>query len=262
MAVLLGPLLLAGCGPGAADPDAPAPGPAGSSASGGPEEVTGELTVYAAASLQGPFEDVVAELEAAHPGLVVRPVVYDGSSTLATQIVEGAPADVFASADERTMATVEAAGAVRGEPVPVATNSLVVAVPPGNPADVTSLADLARPEVRVVLCATEVPCGSASQTLLARDGVTVVPDSSEQSVSAVLTKVVADEVDAGLVYRTDVVDADVEVIVPEGAEDVVNRYPVAVLADAADPAAAQAFVDFVAGPRGQQILAEHGFGAP
>lgn len=264
--VLVATLLLAGCtsGPGGpAASDAPAPGAAPSSAPDAPvHEVSGELTVYAAASLAAAFDEIVAELETAHPGLVVRPVVYDGSSALATQVVEGAPVDVFASADEKNMAKATDEGAVAGAPVLFATNTLVLVVPAGNPGGVTGLADLADPDLRVVLCAVEVPCGSASRALLAEAGLTVVPDSAEQNVAAVLTKVVADEADAGLVYRTDVVGADVESIVPEGAEDVVNRYPVATLADAANPEAAEAFVAFVTGPHGQQVLAAHGFGPP
>lgn len=222
------------------------------------------MTVYAAASLQASFDPIVAAFEEEHSDVDVRPVVYDGSSSLATQIVEGAPADVFAAADEATMRTLVDAGAVDGEPQLFATNTLVIAVPAGGAGGVADLADLADPERRVVLCAPEVPCGAASQLLLERAGVTVVPDSWEQSVTAVLTKVASGEADAGLVYRTDALGADGEVgaIVPDGAADVVNRYPIAALADAADPDAAAAFVSFVRGARGQEILAEHGFGAP
>lgn len=137
----------------------------------------------------------------------------------------------------------------------------MIVVPAGNPARVATLADLAR--VTTVLCAAEVPCGAASTTLLSSAGVTVSPASIEQNVTAVLTKVAAGEADAGLVYATDVVGRDdVESIVPEGAEAVVNRYPIAALAGAPNPVAAAAFVDFVLSPSGQAILAAAGFRAP
>ncbi|WP_344000282.1 molybdate ABC transporter substrate-binding protein [Microbacterium paludicola] len=221
--------------------------------------IGGELTVYAAASLGPAFEELAAEFEAAHPGVDVRPPVLDGSQVLATQIAEGAPADVFASADESTMERV--ADLVR-DPAVFATNTLVIAVPRGNPAGIGGLADLADPSVTVVLCAREVPCGAASGALLERAGVTVDPASEEQNVGAVLAKVAAGEADAGLVYRTDVARAAVDAVPAEGAEDVVNRYPVAALRDARNPAAAEAFVALVRGEVGRRVLAEHGFGGP
>jgi molybdate transport system substrate-binding protein len=197
-------------------------------------EVSGELTVFAAASLQGAF----------------------------TQIVEGAPADVFAAANESTMATVVDAGLAEA-PQLFASNTLVIVVPAGNPADVSELADLADPDLSVVLCAPEVPCGSASQRLLAGADVSVAPASLEQNVTAVLTKVAAGEADAGLVYRTDVAGReDVESIVPDGAEAVVNLYPIAALRAAASPQAAAAFITYVSGLEGQRVLASFGFGAP
>jgi molybdate transport system substrate-binding protein len=189
--------------------------------------------------------------------MTVTPV-YDGSSTLVTQINEGAPADVFASADEKNM---DKAGDAAVDPQLFATNTLVIAVPAGNPGGVETLADL--PDATVVLCAPEVPCGAASAALLDNAGVSVTPASQEQNVTAVLTKVAAGEADAGLVYATDVVGDDaVESIVPEGAAEVVNRYPIAALADAAYPEAAAAFVAFVLSGAGRAILADFGFGAP
>lgn len=221
------------------------------------DELSGTVEVYAAASLQRSFDEVASAFETAHPGVTVS-AVYDGSSTLATQIGEGAPADVFASADEKNMAKVAAEAP---DPRIFAGNTLVIAVPAGNPGRVESLADLAR--VTTVLCAAEVPCGAASQTLLSNAGVTVTPASAEQNVTAVLTKVAAGEADAGLVYATDVVGrTDVESIVPAGADAVLNRYPIAALADAPNPAAAAAFVDFVLSADGQRILADAGFRAP
>jgi molybdate transport system substrate-binding protein len=238
-------LALSGCSGAAGQPSAVESG-------GG-----GTLDVYAAASLAGAFDEIAAAFVEGNPGVSVRPV-YDGSTTLVTQINEGAPADVFASADEATMA--RAGDAAAGARL-FATNTLVLAVPAGNPAGIASLADL--PGRTVVLCAPEVPCGAASAALLENAGVTVTPASLEQNVTAVLTKVGAGEADAGLVYATDVIGDDaVDPIVPEGAEEVVNRYPIAALTGADAPEAADAFVAFVLSDAGQAILRDFGFGAP
>lgn len=236
--------------------------PAAESApAGGEERVT--ISVSAAASLQRSFDEIAEQFEAAHPDIEVAPISYDGSSTLAIQIVEGAPVDVFASADERNMETVVEAG-LAADPTVFATNTLVIAVPKGNPANVKGIADLVN--VTTVLCAPEVPCGGASATLLGNAGAQVEAASLEQNVTSVLQKVAAGEADAGLVYRTDVVgDDEVESIQPEGADDVVNRYPIAAVTETSAKSqraeAARAFVDFVLGSEGQQILAAHGFGA-
>lgn len=226
------------------------------------DELTGNLTIYAAASLKTAFDELATTFEEQHPQLDVQPIVYDGSSTLATQLLEGAPADVFASADEANMAKVTDAGLADATQL-FATNTLVIATPKGDPGGVESLADLADDSVTVVLCAAEVPCGAASQKLLTNAGVTVAPASFEQNVTAVLTKVAAGEADAGLVYATDVQGrTDVEAIVPDGAEDVVNRYPIAVLKNAANADAAAAFAAFVLVPDGQAVLGGLGFGKP
>jgi molybdate transport system substrate-binding protein len=226
------------------------------------EPATGELTIYAAASLKASFDEIADEFERDNPDVDVRPIVYDGSSTLVTQLTEGAPADVFASADENNMTKASNAGLV-GPATLFASNTLVIAVPKGNPGRVRSLADLEKPGLSVVLCAAEVPCGAASATLLKNADVTVKPASYEQNVTAVLTKVGAGEADAGLVYATDVKDdPSVESIVPAGADEVVNRYPIATLKSTKNPDSADAFVDFVLGDAGQAILRAHGFGAP
>jgi len=255
--LLLAALALAGCASADQDPLATvAP-----TTDAGPE-LTGELTIYAAASLGAAFDELAGAFEARHPSLEVLPIVYDGSSTLATQLIEGAPADVFASADEKNMQKVADAGLALA-PELFATNTLVIAVPEGNPGGITGLGSLAAPTLTVLLCAPEVPCGAASQTLLSRAGIALTPASHEQNVTAVLTKVAAGEADAGLVYATDVLGRDdVEAIVTEGAAEVVNRYPVAVLTDARDPDAAEAFVAFVLSDDGQAIRAKLGFGAP
>ncbi|GAA1963195.1 molybdate ABC transporter substrate-binding protein [Microbacterium deminutum] len=225
-------------------------------------DLSGDLTIYAAASLGKAFDELAMKFEQENPGVTVKPIVYDGSSTLATQLIEGAPADVFASADQKNMQKVVDAK-LAADPERFASNTLVIAMPKGNPGKVTSLQDLTSPDLTVVLCAPEVPCGAASKTLLADQGVTVTPASLEQNVTAVLTKVAAGDADAGLVYATDVLgNDDVESIVPTGAQDVVNHYPIVSLTDAANPDAAAAFVDYVLSDEGQQVLAGLGFGAP
>lgn len=219
------------------------------------DSLAGDLTVYAAASLTGAFDAIGEAFAEANPGVTVSPV-YDGSSTLVTQLLEGAPADVFASADETNM---DKAAELTTDPTIFATNTLVIAVPAGNPAGVETLEDLA--DVTTVLCAPEVPCGAASAELLEAADVAVEPASVEQNVTAVLTKVAAGEADAGLVYATDVNRRDdVDAIVPEGADAVVNRYPIAALDDARNPDAATAFVAFVLSDEGQSILSDFGFG--
>lgn len=243
-------LVLTGCA-GTADPSPSSSAPASESS------LTGDLAVYAAASLKGAFDAIAEAFTAENPDVTVTPV-YDGSSTLVTQILEGAPADVFASADEANM---DKAADVAVEPTLFASNTLVIAVPAGNPGGVETIADLA--DVTTVLCAPEVPCGAASVKLLESAGVTVEAASLEQNVTAVLTKVETAEADAGLVYATDVIGRDdIEVIVPDGADEVVNHYPIAALADAPNPDAAAAFVAFVLSDAGQRILADFGFGAP
>ena len=238
----------------------PEPGTADSAAPG--DELTGELRIFAAASLRAAFDELATRFEQRHPSLDVLPISYDGSSTLATQLVEGAPADVFASADESTMRRVVDAG-LATDPLVFASNTLVIAVPRGNPGGVKTIEDLADPALTVVLCAPEVPCGAASVALLADNGVSVEPASLEQNVTAVLTKVATGDADAGLVYATDVRGDDaVAAVAAAGSERVVNRYPIAALEEASNPAAAQAFVGFVAAEDGRAVLADLGFAAP
>ncbi|WP_236014746.1 molybdate ABC transporter substrate-binding protein [Microbacterium stercoris] len=254
-ALLLAALSFAGCATG---PAAPAD-PVSSTSSGTAGALSGELTVFAAASLKNAFEQISTEFEADHPGVDVRPLVTDGSQVLATQLAEGAAVDVFASADEANMDRVRDLVA---EPRPFATNTMIIAVPTGNPAGIAGLEDLADPGRIVVLCAVEVPCGAASAALFENAGLTPAPDSLEQNVSAVLTKVAAGEADAGLVYRTDAAAGEVDIVEAEGAADVVSRYPIAAVRGAANSEAAAALVDFVTGVEGQRILKSFGFGAP
>ncbi len=251
-------LVVAGCS--ASSPQADVSSDAASPASGAAP--SGELTIYAAASLKAAFTELSSQFEAQNPGVTIRPITYDGSATLATQLIEGAPADVFASADRKNMTKVLDAGAAPAAQ-PFATNVLTLVVPKGNPGGVTSLADLARPGLTIVLCAAEVPCGSASATLLHNAGVTPSVDSYEQNVTAVLTKVASGEADAGLVYVTDAeTTTDVETVTTTGADAVVNTYPIAALTGAKNPVAAKAFVDFVLSDKGRAVLSGLGFGSP
>ncbi|WP_127820458.1 molybdate ABC transporter substrate-binding protein, partial [Microbacterium sp. CPCC 204701] len=243
-------------GPGTPEPGTAQPGPAPRA------ELAGELRIFAAASLRPAFDELATRFEQRHPSVDVLPISYDGSSTLATQLVEGAPADVFASADEGTMDRVVEAG-LAPDPVVFASNTLVIAVPRGNPGGVETIEDLADPALTVVLCAPEVPCGAASVALLADNGVAVTPASLEQNVTAVRTKVAAGEADAGLVYATDVQGGpDVAAVAAAGSERVANRYPVVALEDASNRDAAEAFVAFVTSEDGRAVLTELGFGAP
>lgn len=224
--------------------------------------LSGTVTVLAAASLTDVFDDLAAQFMADNPDVEIV-ISYGGSSALAEQIVSGSPADVFASANESTMKTVTDAG-LTVEPVIFTTNVLELAVPAGNPGGVTGLADLANPDLTIALCDPAVPCGSASEKLLAQEGITASVDTLEEDVRAALTKVALGEVDAALVYRTDVIAAgdDVEGIEIPEAESVVNKYPISLLVDAPNAEAAQAFIDFVLGEIGRQALTDAGFGTP
>lgn len=235
----------------------------GSGGGGGDAAPDRTLTVYAAASLTNPFEQIAADFEAAHEGVDVE-LSFAGSSDLVAQIQQGAPADVLASADTANMDKLVADDLVTGSPTDFAANTLVIAVPPGNPAGVTSLADLAADDLNLVLCAPEVPCGAAAERIEAAAGLTFSPVSEEQSVTDVLNKVITGEADAGLVYVTDVRAAgdQVEGIEFPEADDAVNVYPVAALRDSAQPELAQEFVEAVLGPDGQRVLADAGFAAP
>ncbi|MCE7001121.1 molybdate ABC transporter substrate-binding protein [Saccharothrix sp. S26] len=223
----------------------------------------GQVTVFAAASLTETFTRLGEEFESANPGVDVV-VNFGGSSGLAQQIGQGAPADVFASASPANMEQVVDGGGTAAEPVTFARNRLEIAVPAGNPAGITGLADFAHADARIALCAEQVPCGAAAKRAFEAAGVTPRPDTLEQDVKAVLTKVRLGEVDAGLVYRTDVRSAAgrVEGLAFPEADRAVNDYPIAPLAKARNAAGARAFVDFVRSDRGRAVLAEAGFDAP
>lgn len=280
VALTLLALTLAGCssaasgGTGSTSSAGPtgATGGASASTSGTPSPTTaspstptpaGPVVVFAAASLTGAFNTIAQGFEVSNPGVHVE-LSFGGSPTLAQQIEQGAPVDVFASADQAVMTQAVKAGDISGTPQTFATNTLEIAVPPGNPGHVTSLAAFAEPSLRIAICAVQVPCGAAAAKVFAVAGITPKPDTLEQNVKAVLTKVELDEVDAGLVYRTDVAAAGSKVLgvkFPQSGA-AVNVYPIAQVAHAPNPTAAAAFISYVRGPAGQQILAEAGFGSP
>lgn len=246
----LAALLAAGCGE---VEDGGASGPGGGET----------LTVFAAASLTEAFTALGEAFEDAHPGTRVR-FAFGGSSTLAQQITQGAPADVFASASPATMATVTAAGDAAGRPRVFARNRLVIAVPKDGPGRVRTIGDLAGPGLKVVLCAEQVPCGAAAREALDAAGTEVEPVSRERDVKAVLTKVALGEADAGLVYRTDVMAAGdrVEGIDFPEAEQAVNDYPIVEVAGAPHSALAKEFLRLVLGGQGRAALTRAGFEAP
>jgi molybdate transport system substrate-binding protein len=239
------------------------PGLAGcGSDSSGPGTEGATITVFAAASLTATFTELGELFESEHEGVTVD-LSFAGSSDLVAQIQEGAPADVFASADEASMARLTAAGLEGSDPALFAANTLEIAVPPDNPAGIASFEDLARDGLALVLCAPEVPCGAASVAVADAAGLTLEPVSEEQSVTDVLGKVRSGEADAGLVYVTDVAaagDAVMGIEFPESA-DAVNLYPIATVADSAEPDLAQEFVDLVLSPTGQQVLRDACFQA-
>jgi molybdate transport system substrate-binding protein len=249
--LISGALLLAGCG-GGTQPASPAPSaPSGS----------GTLTVLAAASLTEAFTALEKQFEADHPGVDVR-LNFAGSSDLAQQVVNGAPADVFAAASDTTMKTVTDAGLAAGTPAIFATNVLQIATAPGNPKGIASFADLAKPDLKVVVCAPQVPCGAAAEKIEEATGVTLSPVSEEADVKSTLGKVTSGDADAGLVYVTDVAAArgSVQGVSFPEADQAATNYPITVLKDAPQGQLAQQFVDVVTGDEGRQVLGAAGFG--
>lgn len=224
------------------------------------DSLSGSITVFAAASLTQTFGELATRFEAAHPGVTVA-TSFAGSADLVSQITAGAPADVFASADTTNMTKVSSLVATQ---VNFATNVLEIAVPPGNPAKIATLADLARPGVKTVVCAPAVPCGAATAAVETAGGVNISPVSEENAVTDVLGKVSSGEADAGLVYVTDVKRAGSRVTgitFPESSA-AVNTYPIATVKAGTNQAVATAFVAFVTGSVGRSVLAAAGFGAP
>lgn len=262
---------LAGCASGSpggaagsASADTAATGTAATgTGTGGTAKAAGNITVFAAASLKATFTKLAADFEANNPGTKITLNVA-GSSDLVTQISQGAPADVFASADTKNMAKLSDAKLVDGTPSNFATNVLQIAVPPSNPASISSFADLAKPGVKVVVCAPQVPCGAATDAVEKATGATLTPVSEESSVTDVLGKVTSGEADAGLVYVTDVKTAGDKVKgIPFAESDkAVNTYPIATIGTSKNKDLAQAFIAAVTGDQGQKILNDAGFGTP
>jgi molybdate transport system substrate-binding protein len=232
-------------------------GGSGGSGGGGGDTT---LTVYAASSLTAAFDELGKKFEAAHDGVTVE-LSYGGSSDLVAQIQQGAPADVFASADEANMQKLTDDDLTGSDPVAFASNTLEIAVPPGNPAGIATFQDLAKSGVKLVVCAPEVPCGAATQKAAEAAGVTLKPVSEEQSVTDVLGKVTSGEADAGVVYVTDVKAAGdkVEGIDFPEAGSAVNVYPIATVQDSDQANLAQEFVDLVTSDEGQRVLKDFAF---
>ena len=226
-------------------------------------KLSGPVTVFAAASLKESFTTLKADFEKAHPGTKVN-FSFGGSDTLAAQITSGAPADVFAAASAKTMATVTDKKDTATTPATFVRNQLEIATLPGNPDKVTSLKDLTNSSLKVVLCDRTVPCGAAAQKALDAGKLKLTPVSYEEDVKSALNKVVLKEADAAVVYKTDVKAAGDKV---EGVEfpesaDAVNDYPIALLKNAPNPTVAKAFIALVQSAEGQQVLNEAGFLKP
>jgi molybdate transport system substrate-binding protein len=252
--VIVSALLLGACG---------SISPSASSTSLTSDSLSGTIKVFAAASLTAVFMEEGRAFRALHPKADLQ-FNFAGSAALATQINQGAPADVFASADLPNMNKVVAAGNTSGKPQNFATNRLQVVVAAGNPKRINGLGDLARPGTVVVLCAPAVPCGNYANQVLAKASVKLTPRSLEQDVNAVLSKVSLGEADAGIVYVTDVRAAGSRVqgvSIPAG-QNVVASYPVAPVKNGSNSAGGKAFIDFLLGPSGQGILTSYAFVKP
>lgn len=257
-AVALAGTALAGC-----SSSSPTDAAASSSASGSGQALSGTITVFAAASLQKTFTALSATFEKEHPGTTVK-FSFGGSDTLAAQITQGAPADVFAAASQKTMQTVVTAGDSTGTPTVFVKNTLEIAVAPGNPQGIKTLADLTKSGLKVAECASTVPCGSAAVKALAAANVKLTPVTYETDVTSALTKVELGEVDAALVYHSDIVGADgkVDGVVFSTASAAVNSYPIDVLKGSTNSTLAQAFVAFILSDSSEQVLLKAGFQAP
>ena len=250
--LILASIVLAGCGSAEQPPASSGP------TSNGQAAAVGDVTVFAAASLTESFTQIGKDFEAAHPGSHVK-FNFAGSSALAQQINQGAPADVFASASPTNMKQVADSGSVT-----FVRNRLQIAVGKGNPKKIASLADLIKPDLKLALCAEQVPCGAAAKKAFEVAELTPKPVTLEQDVKAALTKVKLGEVDAALVYRTDIAastGAVDGVDFPEAAQ-AINDYPIIALPKAANATGAKAFVDYVLSDKGRAVLAKAGFDSP
>lgn len=221
------------------------------------------LTVFAASSLRDAFTAIGEAFTAANPNVTIA-FNFAASSELVTQVINGAPADIIATADTSTMARVTASDNLRTDPVVFTTNRAMIIVGAGNPQNITEVSDLSDPDLVVIACAPEVPCGTYARTVLDSAGVSVTFKSLEENVTSVVSKVTLGEADAGIVYVTDVLGAGTGI---EGVEipadiNVEADYPVAITAGAVDPGTARAFVDFLLSIDGRSILESFGFVSP
>ncbi len=247
--------MVSGCG---SSNEASSPSSSSTSSAGG-----GKLIVFAAASLKKSFTEIGEQFKTDNPGSDIE-FSFAGSSDLVTQLTQGAPADVFASADTKNMDKAAQADLLAGDPVNFASNTLTIVAAPGNPKKIASFKDLAQPGLSVVVCAPQVPCGSATEKVEKATGVQLNPVSEESQVTDVLNKVTTGEADAGLVYVTDAQGAGDKVTAvtfPESAE-AVNTYPIAVLKQSENQELAGKFVDLVTGEAGQKVLNAAGFAKP
>jgi len=223
-------------------------------------ELEGGVTVFAAASLTDVFTEAADAFEKANPGVTVT-LNFGASSALREQILAGAPADVFASADTSNMDQLVGGQKVEGQPDVFAHNAMEIAVPEGNPGDVTGLDDFGNADKLIGLCAAEVPCGKLGREVLGNAGVIPAQDTDEPDVRSLLTKVSAGDLDAGIVYATDVkASADtVEGVEIPDADNATTDYPVGVVAGSSNQEVAAAFVAFLLSDDGQEILTTAGF---
>ena len=261
-AVALAAIAAAGCSSSSSSTASSPASSSSSAASSSSATQTGTITVFAAASLMGTFTQLGKQFEAAHPGDTVK-FSFGGSSTLATQITGGAPADVFASAAPANMDTVVSAGDA-SSPKDFAKNTAEVAVPPSNPAKVTSVSDLAKSSVKVALCQPKVPCGVVASQVFTNAKITVKPVTLQPDVKSVLTQVELGNVDAGMVYVTDVKAAGSKVkgVTIPASENASTLYPIATITSSTHQAEAEAFVAYVLSPAGEQVLTAAGFQQP
>jgi molybdate transport system substrate-binding protein len=227
-----------------------------------PAKLSGSITVDAAASLTEAFGTIIKQFQAAHPGTKIT-AKYGASSDLSTQITQGDAVDVFASASTKNMDSVVSSGDA-SSPTNFVSNTLEIAVPPSNPAKITKLADLAKSGVKVAACAPAVPCGVVAAKVFSNAKLKITPAANEQDVKSTLAIVESGDVDAGLVYVTDVRSAGDKVKGIEIPDDVnaSTTYPISTLTKSKNPALAAAFVDYVLSPAGQKVLAADGFSQP
>ncbi|MDP9116497.1 MAG: molybdate ABC transporter substrate-binding protein [Actinomycetota bacterium] len=253
--------LVAACSSGKQSPSATTSLP-GSGSSASTPALSGTIKVLAAASLQEAFTTLAKQFEAAHPGTTVK-LDFGASSALAQQIINGSPADVFASASPKNMAQVSTAGDASAS-TNFVKNVMEIAVPPSNPGAITSLSDLTKSGLKIALCQPQVPCGSTAAAVFKNAKITVKAATLEPDVKSTLAKVEINEVDAGVVYVTDVRAAGTKVkgVAIDATVNASTEYPIAALAKAANSAGAQAFVAYVLSSAGQSVLSADGFEQP